>query len=257
MDDLQIFFNTLNSFFDKIYVITLQRATDRHEHIRKELEGLNYEFFFGKDKQNFSIEELKQKGIYDEALACKHHRYGKPMPPGMIGASWSHAEVYKKIVQQGYQRTLIMEDDVVIDKEQISTLPAALKQLPGDWELFYFGFAEKEKTPPLAFFKRAIYHIQHFLGHLNYSHATIRNLYPKKISKHISRAGYHDCIHAYSLSLSGAIKLLDLQTPISFFPDNLLAHAATNKIVNGYIILPKIINQLSQVGISNVSYINE
>src|SRR5215218_3235062 len=104
MSDLQQFFTTLNSFFDKIYIITLERATDRHEHIGKELAGLDYQFFYGKDKQKFSIEELKLKGIYDESLAKQHHRYNKPMQEGQIGCAWSHAEVYRDMIGNGYQR---------------------------------------------------------------------------------------------------------------------------------------------------------
>lgn len=256
MDDLQTFFSQLNAFFDKIFVITLRRATDRHRHIAKELQGLNYGFFYGKDKQAFSIDDLKQQGIYNEELARQHHRYGKPMPAGMIGCSWSHAEVYKTILKENLQRVLILEDDVVIDKVQLSIWPQVASELPPDWELLYFGFAEKETVPPLAFMKKAVYHVQRFFGALNYSHKTIRNLYPRKLGPYLSKAGYHDCTHAYGLTLSGAEKLLRLQTPISFFPDNLLAHAATNEIVKAYIIQPKIINQLYQVGTTSVSYIN-
>lgn len=256
MNNRQHFFAALNSFFDKVYVITLERATDRHEHIRKELDGLRYEFFYGKDKQRFSVEELKQQGIYDEALARKHHRYGKPMPPGMIGCSWSHVEVYKTLIREGHQRTLILEDDAVINDNQVSIWPQAVAELPTGWELLYLGFAQKEKTPPLAFVKKAVYHIQRFFGALNYSHATIRNLYPKRIGKYLLKAGYHDCTHAYGITLSGAKKLLALQTPISFFPDNLLAHAVTNEMLKGYIILPKLINQQYQVGLNSASYLN-
>src|ERR1043165_4611356 len=117
MNDLQTFFSLLNSFFDKIYVITLQRAVDRHAHVKKELDGLHYEFFFGKDKQTFLIDDLKTKGIYNEALAKEHHRYNKPMQGGQIGCAWSHAEVYRKVVANNYQKVLILEDDVVIDKD--------------------------------------------------------------------------------------------------------------------------------------------
>ncbi|HET7897170.1 MAG TPA: glycosyltransferase family 25 protein, partial [Flavisolibacter sp.] len=119
MSPAQIFFSQLNAFFDKVFVITLQRATDRHAHVQKALQGLNYELFYGKDKLEFSVDELKQQGIYNEDLARKHHRYGKPMPPGMIGCSWSHAEVYRRIIRDGYQKTLILEDDVVVDETQV------------------------------------------------------------------------------------------------------------------------------------------
>lgn len=251
------FFSQLNAFFDKVFVITLSRATDRHAHLQKELAGLQYELFFGKDKQSFSVSDLEKEGIYNEALARRHHRYGKAMPAGMIGCSWSHAEVYRKIIHEGYQRVLILEDDVVINEEAAAIWPQVLQELRGDWELLYLGFAEKETVPPFAFLKKAVYHVQRFFGGLTYSHKTIRNLYPRKAGTYLARAGYHDCTHAYGLTLSGAKCLLALQTPISFFPDNLLAHAATNELVNAYIIQPKLIDQLYQVGTTSVSYINQ
>jgi glycosyl transferase, family 25 len=96
------------------------------------------------------------------------------------------------------------------------------------------------------------------LGLTKYSHKTIGNLYPKRVSKHLYTAGYHDCTHAYGLTLSAAQKLVQLQQPISFVADNLLAYAVTNELVKGYITLPKIINQQFQVSEkSTFSYLNQ
>ena len=256
MKEVQEFFNTLNAFFDHIYVITLERARDRHEHIRKELAGLNYELFYGKDKQNFSIEDLKQTDVYNEDLARQHHRYGKPMQAGQIGCSWSHAEVYRDVILKGYRRVLILEDDIVIDRMAAKDFSTMLQELPASWELLYFGFAERETAPRGFVFKKIFYHFLRVFKAIKYSHSTINHLYPRKISAHVYRAGYHDCTHAYAITQQAAKKLLELQQPISFIADNLLAHAITNDIVKGYIVKPKIINQQYQLGISSASYLN-
>jgi glycosyl transferase family 25 len=257
MGEVQFFFSQLNQFFDKIYVITLQRAADRQAHVRNELQGLDYEFFFGKDKQSFSINSLKEQGVYDEELAKKHHRYGKAMHTGQIGAAWSHAEVYKDVVENNYRRVFIMEDDIVIDKEAIRIFPNVLKELPADWELLYLGFDEREKAPPGIFFKKLFYHFLRLFRAIKFSHTAINHLYPRKVSTYIYEAGYHDCIHAYGITHSAAKKMLALQKPISFIADNLPAHAITNRILKGYIVLPKIINQQYQIGTSSASYIND
>ncbi len=246
MNDLQQFFNSLNSFFDKIYVITLKRATHRHEHLIKELEGLNYTIFYGQDKLEFDIKDLERKNIYNEELARKHHRYHKPMPAGMIGCSWSHKLIYEEVIRNNFQKILIMEDDIVIDKQTIKLFSHALNDLPKDWELFYLGYDKHEQIKPLDYLKIGVYHLQRFLGMLKYNHTIIGNLYPKKITKYICTAGYHDHTHAYAITTAGAEKLNQLQTPIKFFPDNLLAYAATNEIIKSYIVKPKMINQLSQ-----------
>lgn len=257
MSDVQTFFLQLNDFFDNIYVITLQRAEERHQHIKKELEGLNYEFFFGKDKQTFTIENLKKEGIYNESMAKLNHRYGKPMWDGQIGCAWSHAEVYRDMIEKGYQKVLILEDDIVIDTKAAENIEVIMNCLPPYWELLYFGFAEREKAPVTAPLKKGFYHLLRRFGSLKFSHTTINHLYPKKISEHIYQAGYHDATHAYAITESAAKKLLTLQQPISFIADNLLAYAVTNEIVKGYITLPKIINQQYQVGTDSASYLND
>ena len=176
----------------------------------------------------------------------------------MIGCSWSHALVYEDVIKNNFSKVLIMEDDMVIDVEAAKTFPAVINELPKNWELLYFGFALNEDSPANASLKKAFYHLVRTFGGIKFSHNTINHLYPKKITEHIYAAGYHDCTHAYGLTASGAKKLLALQTPISFLPDNLLAHAATNKIVNAFITHPKIINQQSQVENGPThSYINE
>ena len=255
---MQPYFDLLNHFFDHVYVITLQRAADRHAHIQKELKGLQYQLFYGKDKKTFTALALQQSGIYNEALAKKHHRFSKAMPEGMIGCAWSHRLVYEDMVANNYAKVLVLEDDVVVDKRFISLLPQVLNELPTDWELLYFGFAGNEQPPKNAALKKIFYQLLQVLGASKYSRKTIRNLYPKKVSTHLYTAGYHDCTHAYGITLSAAQKLVQLQQPIVFVADNLLAHAVTNQIVKGFITQPKIINQQYQVSEkSTFSYLNQ
>lgn len=108
--------SVINSFFDHIYVITLKRATSRQQAIQRNLEGLNYSFFFGADKNEFKIENLKATGIYDEKLARKNHRYKKLMRDGQLGCSWSHRMIYEDILAKGYKKVVILEDDVEMNK---------------------------------------------------------------------------------------------------------------------------------------------
>ena len=251
-------YQSLNNFFDKIYVITLLRAAERHEKIKGALNGLNYSFFYGADKKEFSIEELKAKKIYDEAAAMQHHRYSKPMNGGQIGCAWSHAMVYEDIIKNNYQKALILEDDVMADEQGINNFTAVINELPQGWEMLYLDYAKNETAPVTGFLKKTIYHLQHLLGMLKWNHQMISGLYAKKVSSHIAKAGFHDYTDAYAVTNTGAKKLLQLQTPISFVADNLLAYAATNKIVTTYITLPKIFAQQSQQsGESSFSYVEE
>lgn len=236
-------YDPLNNFFDKIFVITLERSTNRQVHINKALHGLNYQFFFGADKNNFSLNELKDKNIYNEALAIQHHRYSKPMNAGQIGCALSHKNIYKEIINSGYKKTLILEDDVESADESINLFSEIIKDLPDDWELLYFDYSKNEKP---WHFKKYWYHLQRIVGGLKWDHTIISNLYPKKISKHLSVAGFHDYTDAYAVTLSGAKKLLELQSPVSYVADNLLAIASASKKVNAFISHSKLFQQLSQ-----------
>ena len=236
-------FTPLNNFFDHIYVITLRRAGERQRAIRKNLAGLKYEFFFGADKQEYPIKELIGDGIYDEVLAKKYHRYHKPFSGGQVCCAWSHKRVYEDIIQKGFQKVLILEDDVTA-VEGIGVLSKlVLTELPAGWELLYLDYSKNEKP---NFLKQYWYHLQSAFGALTWGQRTIQNLYPKNVSTHISTSGYHDYTSAYALTSSAAKKLTELQTPVIYLADNLLANACTTKKVNGFISQPKLFSQLSQ-----------
>lgn len=250
-------FDSLNSFFDHIYVITLQRATQRHENIKKDLAGLNYSFFFGADKNDFSIDQLKQDGIYDEVKAIRHHRYNKPMSAGQIGCSWSHKLVHMDMLQKGYEKILVLEDDVTAISEGLNEFDHIIQELPPDWELLYLDYAKNEKEHAGASLKKITYHLQHLAGALKWSHQTIANLYAKPYSAHLKHAGFHDYTDAYAITASAAKKLAGLQTPLSFVADNLLAYACTNRIVNGFISIPKVFSQESQSNKDSGSFVED
>jgi GR25 family glycosyltransferase involved in LPS biosynthesis len=72
-------------------------------------------------------------------------------------------------------------------------------------------------------------------------------LYARKFSEHLFLAGYHDFTSAYAITESAAKKLINLQTPVAFVADNLLAHACSNLLINGLVSSPKVFLQESQL----------
>ncbi|MES2777043.1 MAG: glycosyltransferase family 25 protein [Bacteroidota bacterium] len=247
----------LNSYFDHIYVITLKRAVNRQQQIQTDLIGLNYSFFFGADKNDFNMETLKQTGVYNEELAIKNHRYKKPMRDGQLGCSWSHRMIYEDVLAKGFKRVLVLEDDVKLNRDSIPFFEKALAELPADWELLYLDYAKHENRNIFKRSRQFWYHIQRFFGGLNWSHKTIRNLYPRPFSENLKLAGFHDYTDAYAITDIAAGKLLKLQTPIQFVADNLLAHACSNELVKGFILTEKIFTQHSQGTNPGDSYVNE
>ncbi|HZG25086.1 MAG TPA: glycosyltransferase family 25 protein, partial [Chitinophagaceae bacterium] len=97
------YYKYLNEYYDRIYVITIRRAVERQEKVKQLLDGLNFTFFYGTDKNDWSKEQFIEKGIYNEALAIKKHRYGKMMSLGEVAAACSHKQVYEDVIENNYR----------------------------------------------------------------------------------------------------------------------------------------------------------
>ncbi|MCE3281429.1 MAG: hypothetical protein K0Q66_166 [Chitinophagaceae bacterium] len=247
-------FVALNDYFDHVYVITLRRAVERQEKITQHLQGLNFSFFYGADKNDFSIDELKEKEIYNEEGAQNTHRYNKAMTGGQIGCSWSHRLVYEDILQKGFEKVLILEDDVKA-APGIALFNTVMRQLPPDWDLVYFDYHKNISSNIGTRIKQQVYRIQRKMGGLKWSDEMIGNLHATGYSAHLKKAGYHMYTSAYALRREAAAKLVGMQTPIVYIADDLLAHAITNNVINGFISLPRLFTQESQADKSSGSYV--
>ena len=236
---MQQYFQLLNQYYDKIYVLSVESAAARRKLFAERFKGLEYSFFFGADKNKFSIEEVKQKGIFSEELTRQHHRYSKTMKHGEIACSWSHKMMYEEMLANNFTHILIFEDDAVPDENKMKQIPEILKEIPPDCELLMWGWNKNDVNNTGAILKKFFYPFQHRIGLLKLNHTVIDNLYAKPFSRHLKKAGFHDYTYAYAISKTGAEKLLKMQTPIQYIADNLLAHAATNKILSSYIVWPK------------------
>lgn len=237
---MEQFFSLLNTYYDKIYVLSVASAADRRALFAERFKGLQYTFYYGADKNKFTIEETEAKGLFSESLTREHHRFGKTMKHGEIACSWSHKMMYEDMLAKNYSRILIFEDDAVPDPAMIKQIPAILEEIPAECELLMWGWDKNGKTGIGSRFKQFVYHLQHSIGRLKWDHTIIRHLYARPFSKHLKKAGFHDYTYAYAVNRSGAQKLLNMQTPIQYIADNLLAHAATKGVVNGYITWPQV-----------------
>jgi len=235
---MQEYFRLLNEYYNKIYVLSVHAAEARRKLFAERFAGLNYSFFYGADKNNFTIKELVERNIYSEKLTKEHHRYTKVMKPGEIACSWSHRMMYEDMLEHTYSRILIFEDDAMPDPEMMKQVPAILSEIPDDCELLMWGWDKNGESGITSFLKQTGYHIQNKFGLLKWSPTMINNLFARSFSPNLKKAGFHDYTYAYAITKSGAEKLLQMQTPIQYIADNLLAHAITKNIVNGYIVYP-------------------
>lgn len=233
----------LNQFFDKIFVISAARFTDRQARVNEKLNNISFDFFWGVDKKNITIEDAIKKSIYNEVQAKRLQRMSKPLSIGELACALSHRNLYQTIIENKWEKTLVFEDDIWPLYENIHQLQNTLEDLPADWDIVYLGYLRHENVTIKLKIKQFFYKIAAALGLMKWSYKMVCNLLPKYYSLHLNKAGFHDCAHSYAISLNGAKKLLNMQTPVVYRADDLLAHAILKGEVKGFVTKPKFFDQ--------------
>lgn len=239
----QPYFDVLNQFYEKIYVITIDKAVTRREKLKPLLAGLNYTFFYGKDKSELEKNPAELASFYNEHRAKELHRYNKSMTIGHVACSISHRMVYEDIVLNKYKNALIFEDDVVPDFDALKHIPEVLAELPADWDVLYWGYDKNGEAGLTEKIKQLYYHGLSAVHLLKWNHTMISNLYARPHTTYLKKAGYHDLLHAYGLSLNGAKKMIEVQTPIAFNADPAVAYAVSNGWLKAFVSDPMIFLQ--------------
>ena len=240
---MQDAFEFLNGWADRVLVVSLARATERQARLRERLRGLRYELFPATDKRDLDRARLVKDGTYDESRTRRAFRHTKDMTLGEIACAISQRRVYEAAVEHGWARTVVFEDDVVPLAAGLPLLPAALAQLPAGWDLCYLGYARNEAPTARDRAKRAFYVALAPLRLVRWRTGEALRLLPSPFSANLRRAGLHDYALAYAVSLAGARKLLEAQTPVSLRADWLLASMVVRGRLDAYLTEPKMFDQ--------------
>lgn len=120
----------INTYFDKIYVINLERRPDRKANIERRLAKnniTNYHIFPATDGAKAPMYHyyLRYKGFTDTA--------------GAFGVLATAARLIEDAVRNKYNRILILEDDAVFHKNFNDKFNERINMIPQDWKLLYFG----------------------------------------------------------------------------------------------------------------------
>jgi len=238
-------FEALNRWADRIFVVSLARAAERRERLRGRLGGLRYELFDAVDKRDLDRERLARDGAYDESRTRAPYRHRQDMSLGAIGCALSHRKLYEDMVASGWDRMVVLEDDVIPRASTLALLPDALRELPPSWELCYLGYWQNEDISPGRRLTQLVYAAIAPLGLSRWRPGEALRLLPRSFSPHLRRAGRHMCTHAYAVSREGARKLAALQTPVSYAADQLLTMAILQGRVEAYAAYPALFDQES------------
>lgn len=230
-------FASLNDYFDHIYVLTLDRARDRQDNIRRVLNGLDWRFFQATDKNDFSEQLIQSQNIYDDAAHRSTKRTHRSMNLGEVACAISHRRMYQDMLDNGYKRVLIMEDDVLPQPDRLRDFSEVVAELPDDWEVLMLGYYG-EKPPSLPYkAQQAVYKTFHQLKLFNWHHVNrnwIDNICMRSYSNSLYQIGKVLGTHAYAVTDNAARKFIDYQTPVKLQADRIFNYYASEHSLKAF-----------------------
>ncbi len=170
-------------FTPPVFVINLERSSDRRQSMAAQLSrlGIGFEFFAATDGEKLTQHEPAR---YDEQFAIG--QISRPMSRSEVGCYLSHARLWQKIVDHRIPWAVVLEDDVDIMGD-LTGIVSAIGALPFEWDLIRLAGLGSPRALPLCTLT---------------SEATLATL--------LQGAGG---TQAYCVSFGGARKLLDYATP--------------------------------------------
>lgn len=119
----------INSLVDKVFVINLDKDKERLEKIHKSLTGqnINYERIPGVLGANVGSSP-------DLSMICNWF-----CTDGIKGCALSHHTAWKHMIERGYSRILVLEDDAVLPENFDEKVRHIMGRLPDDYEMVFLG----------------------------------------------------------------------------------------------------------------------
>lgn len=134
--------NLINNYFDKVYVVTTKRLTNRHKYIKEHLDKLNIEFelIYGPDKDDIN---LKDYNIINTFLNInKNHsanyinRFNHE-----ISCIISHYMSWQDMISKEYKNCLIMEDDCYLVPDFLNEFKNFRENIKNiEWDILQLGW---------------------------------------------------------------------------------------------------------------------
>lgn len=140
----------LNRYFDHIYIVNLERRTDRRLEMIQKLSRLNIRAEFFKAEDGYSEQNVREFNDYmntpiDPARAHEMEirlRRKVIYSPG----AWGTLKTYKRLLLDAkarkFSRVLCLEDDAVFAIGFDSLFEEKISQIPQNWKVLYLGASQ-------------------------------------------------------------------------------------------------------------------
>ena len=134
-----------------VLVVSLAHASKRRQFIHEQMTKLkiDYAFFDAVDGEKLSRAYVSKFKI-KEGEQCLERSLSK----GELGCTFSHLQVYEKILAENIERLVVLEDDVIINDDFAMVLNN-LNPAPSEWDIVHLGYSITLEGAP--FFGKNIY----------------------------------------------------------------------------------------------------
>jgi glycosyl transferase family 25 len=126
--------------------VSLPHATRRRQLIQSQVERMGlrqFDFIDAVDAAKLSFQDLIDRNVYDSEKCRRFHT--RDLTLKEIACSLSHAAAYQRIVEQGYSRALVIEDDALFRTSRLARL--RIDDVPPETDLLFLN-AFLTDTPP-------------------------------------------------------------------------------------------------------------
>lgn len=123
---------TIDTYFDKIYYINMDKDVDRNQNILKELKKANI-------KNYKRISGTIFEGEPEQKLYRNFIKGEKKYIMGHLGCRLSHLKAIRDAKENNYKKILILEDDIVFLEDPNKLLDLNANALNTQWDMLYFG----------------------------------------------------------------------------------------------------------------------
>lgn len=129
-----------------VFIINLERSKLRRDFILKYLSSLGIEatIFPAVEGNKLDLAELEKNKIYDNDAALE--AFSRPLSMPEIGCTMSHIGIYHKIIDEGIEKALVLEDDVIFCDDIDQHFTALIDEVPDDWELIQLYYKCQDFT---------------------------------------------------------------------------------------------------------------
>jgi len=139
--------SALNHYFDKIYVVNLEKRADRRIEMIQKLAKLKIraEFFKAEDGYTeMNIKEYKtyfDKPIDDDTAHDLEKIYKRKViySPGAWGTLKTYKNLFTDAIVHNYERILCLQDDVIFHQAFEANFSMIMENIPAGWKLLYLG----------------------------------------------------------------------------------------------------------------------